>query len=249
MMNGIEFIEATDGKAFYIEACLKSIIYGYIKLLDSKKSYSRSSIQATIRKITGSNKSLNEIEDYLSDDLINNYVKPCKHIFGLKDFAVNTGIRETKENVKTGILDIKFELPSLLKNHYYIFEAKRIDKYSAKQHYYINHGIARFTNGQYYPESEIVAAGMLGFVETDLTKNPKGKTSINNIQAGLNKKLDSHGTISTSQKLATIILADDTYPEIEKFKFSYLSHHKRQRDNTTLRIYHLLLDYYDILQN
>ena len=249
MMDGAEFIKSTDGRSFYIEACLKSIIYGYNLLASSNVTYSRASIQKKIRTVLNSENSLNEIEDYLCDDLIANYVKPNKHLFGLENFAINTGVRESFENVKVGVIDIKFELPTLWKNHYYIFEAKRLDKYSQKQQYYIEEGIGRFTNGHYYAESNIVVAGMIGFIEVDLKKYKKGRASISSIKDLLNKRIDKNTMIKTLQNLQFFYLKDDGHSVIGLFRNSYLSKHTRSKDSHEILIHHLFLDYYDILFN
>lgn len=249
MMNGEEFIQATDGKSYYIEACLKSLIYGYVQLLNSKKTYSRAAIHKQIKKTLGSDNSHNEIEDFLSDDLISNYVKPIKHLFGLENFAINTGVRESLSNVKVGVLDVKFELPTLLKNHYFIFEAKRLDKYSVKQDYYVKQGVVRFTSGTYYPESHIQSAGMIGFVEVDLVKYPKGRSSLLSIKNSLNKRIKQAGGLTTTMELNNQMLQDNGYAEISSFSHVYVSKHTRTKDGSEITIHHLLFDYYDVLQN
>lgn len=247
MMNGLEFIVSTDGRQYYIESFLKSIIYGYHQLIDSKSSYSRSAIHQKIKIIQDSAKAHNEIEDFLCTDLITKYVKPNLGLFGLENFVVDNGVRETKENVTVGHLDIKFQVPSLENNHYYAFEAKRIDKNAASQKYYISGGIERFTKRVYYPETDTVVAGMVAFVEIDQTKSTKGRVEIPIIKDSINKRIDSHKSINTLHNLQDFKLNDGIHNLIDGFKFSYLSKHIRDDDKEELTIYHLFLDYYDLL--
>lgn len=249
MMNAIEFITATDGKSFYIESFLKSIIYGYDKLISSSKTYSRSKIHETIKRVQKSDKAHNEIEDYLCTDLINNYVKPNLGLFGLENLQVNVGVRETKENVTVGHLDVKFQVPSLSNDDYYAFEAKRLDKNSGKQKYYINHGIARFTKRIYYPETNTIVAGMIGFVEIDFTKTPKGRVAIDEIKDSVNSLINTHTKITTTQLLSPFLLDADSLINDDYCKYIYLSKHSRDDDNEELKIYHVMLDYYDTLVN
>jgi hypothetical protein len=249
MMNGIEFITATDGKAFYIESFLKCIIYGYGKLISSSKTYSRIEIHETIKRVQNSVKAHNEIEDFLCTDLINNFVKPNLGLFGLESLVVDVGVRETKENVTVGHLDVKFHVPSLSNDDYYAFEAKRLDKNSARQKYYIDGGIARFTKRVYYPETNTIVAGMIGFVEIDFSKSPKGRVTIDVIKDSVNNLISAHTEITTTQLLNPFVLDADPLIESEHCKYIYLSKHTRDDDKEELKIYHVMLDYYDTLIN
>ncbi len=191
MMNGFEFIQATDGKQYYMESFLKSIIYGYNKLVESKLTYSRSEIHDIIKTIQKSDKAHNEIEDYLCTDLVSNYIKPNLGVFGLSTIVVNNGVRETKNNVTVGHLDIKFQIPSLSNNYYFAFEAKRLDKNQGKQKYYIDGGIKRFTDRIYYPETDTVLAGMIGFVEMNLDIRGS-RVALNNIKDSVNSLISTN---------------------------------------------------------
>jgi hypothetical protein len=249
MMDGLEFIQATDGRQYYIESFLKTIIYGYYELVASNATYSRDEIHKKVKKIQGSEDAHNEIEDFLCTDLVTRYVKPNLRLFGLENLVVDNGVRETKENVTVGHLDIKFQVPSLSNNHYYAFEAKRLDKNSTKQKYYITGGIERFTKRTYYPETDTVVAGMVGFVEIDFVKSKKGRVELSVIKDSINKLIESYKPITTSQKLLDYELIDGIHHVINGYKFSYFSKHMRNDDNRELTIYHLFLDYYDILLN
>lgn len=249
MMNGIEFITATDGKQFYIESFLKSILYGYGTLVSSTKTYSRTDMHETIKRVQQSSKAHNEIEDFLCTDLINNFVKPNLGLFGLENLVVDVGVRETKENVTVGHLDIKFHVPSLSNDDYYAFEAKRLDKNKAKQQYYIRGGIARFTKRIYYPETNTIVAGMIGFVEIDLSKSRYGRVELSEIKDGINTLISNTKDINTMQYLSPYLLELDPLINTQHCKYVYLSKHNRDDDNQELKIYHILLDYYDTVVN
>lgn len=245
MMNADEFIKHTDRRLYYAESCIKSILYGYQQLLKSNESYSRNAILNTIRQVQQSDKSLNEIEDYLCDDLVIKYIRPNKHLFGLEYFTINTGVRETKSNVKIGIIDIKFELSSLVNNNYYVFEAKRLNKYSPSQQYYITGGIKRFIDRIYYSESNNHIAGMVAFVEVDQNKFPKGKVPIEGIIDSINNKIKNNKAVVTTQ----LLNKHKVSVEYEDFQTTYISKHMRQKDGIEMIIYHVILDYYDLLKN
>jgi len=249
MMNGIEFITATDGKQFYIESFLKSILYGYGTLINSTKTYSRNDMHETIKRVQKSSKAHNEIEDFLCTDLINNYVKPNLGLFGLENLVVDVGVRETKENVTVGHLDIKFHVPSLSNDDYYAFEAKRLDKNKSKQQYYINGGIARFTKRIYYPETNTIVAGMIGFVEIDLSKSDKGRVELSQIKDDINNLISNTKDITTIQYLSPYVLEFDPLINMQHCKYVYLSRHNRDDDNQELKIYHIFLNYYDTVVN
>jgi hypothetical protein len=124
-----------------------------------------------------------------------------------------------------------------------------LDKNQTKQKYYIDGGIERFTKRIYYPETDTIVAGMIGFVEIDLSKTKAGRVDLSLIKDALNKLIISHTPINTTQKLMDFKLADGTYKLIDDFKFSYFSKHIRDDDKQELTIHHLFLDYYDLLLN
>lgn len=248
MNNGFEFIMATDQKQYYMESFLKSIIYGYKKLMESNTTYSRSEIHQQIKTIQKSEKAHNELEDFLCTDLVTKHIKPNLAVFGLQGIVVDNGVRESKDNVTTGHLDIKFQVPSLSENYYYAFEAKRLDKNKAKQKYYLDGGIQRFTNRTYYPETNMVVAGMLGFVEMSSGKKAQ-KVAPETIKNSINDLINRNTAFVTTQSLTDYILSDVKHNYINDFKTIYLSKHMRDDDNAELKIYHIFLDYCDLLKN
>ena len=246
MIGGEEFIEATDKKLYYMESCIKLLIYGYHKIVQTKKSYSRATIHKKIKERKKNKSALNEIEDYLCTDLINNFAEPHKKLFQLNYFVISAGVRETDDNITVGELDVKFQPSTLDRSHYYIFEAKRINGYAAQQNYYITGGIKRFTDKTYYPESDMTVAGMIGFVEVDLSKHVKKKRSITEIKDSINRRITNNESFETTQLLQQYFVTDDRFIEINKFGSLYLSKHIRI-DKEEILIHHLFFDYYEIL--
>jgi hypothetical protein len=169
-------------------------------------------------------------------------------LFGLQYYAVDAGVKESKTNVKLGILDLKFQLSTLTQNNYYAFEAKRINKYADRQDYYIDHGIQRFVNRKYYPESNVTTAGMIGFVEVDAKVNKNGQASLNEVATKLADRLKSKRHITTQKYFEFYELKHNLHSDINHFKHSYVSSHIRT-DKVPITIHHLLLDYYSLLLN
>ena len=246
MINSLEFINATDGRQYYMESFLKTIIYGYNRLVNSRLTYSRAEIHKTIKDVQKSQAAHNEIEDYLCTDLVVKYIKPNLGLFGLENIVVDNGVRETKKNVTVGHLDIKFQVPSLNTNHYYAFEAKRLDKNKRKQKYYIDGGIQRFTKRVYYPETDVTVAGMIAFVEIE---KENARVDLEEIKDALNLLIKNNNLIATTQTLSKYNLIDESHSFLKDFKYIYLSKHTREDDKAELKIYHLFLDYYNILNN
>jgi len=238
---------ATDQKQYYMESFLKSIIYGYQKLVESKTTYSCSEIHEIIKKVQKSEKAHNEIEDFLCTDLVKKHIKPNLAVFGLQGIVVDNGVRESKNNVTTGHLDIKFQVPSLSENYYYAFEAKRLDKNRSKQNYYLKGGIQRFTNRTYYPETNMVVAGMLGFIELSGGKKAQ-KVPLETIKNSLNDLITNSTKFVTTQSLTDYTLADKNHAYINNFRTLYISKHTRDDDKAELKIYHIFLDYCDLLK-
>jgi hypothetical protein len=178
---------------------------------------------------------------------VNNYLKKHRCLFNLDIFSIQAGVEETKQNVKIGIVDIKFELisASTMDSFYFIFECKRINKYAESHDDYIKDGMMRFLSGRYYPESGMSVAGMIAFVEVDTETNPNGYLPIEQVSALLKKKIDSQ--TSTSYQFSPFKLTHDKFPEISNFKYSYLSKHHRDSKNREISLHHLLFNYYEIL--
>lgn len=246
-MNAEIFEETVD----YFNQSLNLIVYAYRQIKKDKKGqpYSRRLIYETILKVRESSKSHNEVEDYLRNDLVSNYLKKYRKLFNLDYFSIQAGVEESKQNVQTGIVDIRFECTSAssMDGTAFIFECKRINKYAETQNAYIKDGMMRFVSGQYYPEDRMTRAGMIAFVEVDLAKYPGGYLPIDQVADLLQQKINKGNGLKTPYKFSPFQLSHRKYSEISSFKYSYLSKHIRNEDNREISIHHLLLDYYDIL--
>jgi len=242
----VEIFEEID---YYFNQCLNLMVYSYEQIKKDKSDvpYSRSFIRETTAEVRESCQSHNEIEDFLRNDLVNNYLKKLRRLFNLDYFSIQAGVEESKQNVKIGIVDIKFEFTSatVMDGTSFVFECKRINKYAETQNAYIKDGMMRFINGQYYSESSMSSAGMIAFVEVDSETKPHGHLPIEQVASLLKQKIDSQK--STFYEFSPFNLTDDKYPEISHFKYSYLSKHFRYNTNRELSIHHLLFDYYEIL--
>ena len=247
-MNAEEFDEIN----WYFEQSMNLIVYSYSQLKQYKTEhpYSRAAIHQETKNAQESEASHNEIEDYLRNDLVNNYLKKLRHFFLLTNFSIQPGSEESKKNVKTGIVDIRFEYISAtsMDGTSFIFECKRLDKYSGSQKGYIEKEMMRFVNRQYYPESRMKIAGMLAFVEIDLEKNPRGYLPVDGVAHRLRQKINSaKEALKVSDRFTPFKLFHEEYNEISNFNYCYLSKHRRPLDGQEVSIYHLLLDYYKIL--
>ncbi len=236
---------------YYFKQAMKLIVYCYYQIKNDKKNkpYSREKIHKIIKTVRGSEKSHNEIEDYLRNDLVKNYLKKFCSQFNLEYFFIQAGAEVSNQTVTIGIVDIQFSSfsASSLNELTYIFECKILNKYSQYMNGYVNEGMNRFIARKYYAESNVLFAGMIAFVTVDLNKNPNGFKSIDQILEDLKELIKSTENLNLIDGLELYPLNDNNYKEISTFNNSYLSKHMRQGDNYIFNIHHLLLDYYDIL--
>ncbi|MBX2963962.1 MAG: hypothetical protein KF687_15730 [Cyclobacteriaceae bacterium] len=222
------------------ELCVNLIVYAYLNLVASGKTYSRSQIEQIVgvvkkRKLV---KRL-PLEDYLRNDLVKTFVDPNKHLFDLDLYSFVPGVEEQNGNVATGILDIKVFSP-LLDNSYFIFECKRVNHQLLDK--YVAEGIVRFVNRQYYPKGNISLAGMIAFLESSESKH---EITVNisfdifeellnrfrhqvNFQGSLTRK-----TLNCDRK------------QVKKFNSVYESTHGRT--GGPINIFHLVFDYNNIV--
>lgn len=247
-MNAEDF----EDIGYYFKQSLHLIVYAYLQIKRDKSQhpYSRRSIHENTKRIRHSSESLNEIENYLRNDMVNNYLKESKKLFKLDYFTIQPGAEESKQNIGIGIADIKFECASAvsMSGTAFLFECKRLNKYAGPQQAYIKDGMMRFVSRQYYAESRMTLAGMIAFVEADLEKKPNGRLPVDQVADLLRQNIDDQNdTLKTTVKLSPHKLTHRTYSEVSDFKYSYLSKHIRSEDNREITIHHLLLDYYEIL--
>ena len=182
-MNADSFIYSEEP---YYQTKLFSLVghsYSELKKEKYKDKYSRKEILNKHIQFKGNKgaKTKLELEDYLRNDLLKNYINNNKSKFNLEYFHFEPGVDEIKDGVTIGSLDIKVLLPtnnSLSGDEYFAIECKRINKLARTKNYYIDHGINRFLTRQYYPESNSKIAFMLSFMECEKQSHREDSNSI-----------------------------------------------------------------------
>jgi len=141
---------------------------------------------------------------------------------------------EYKKEKISGYVDLRISSSNSLIDSaaYYIIECKRLDNKNHKgtsglNAEYIKNGIMRFVNGQYSTNKNI--NGIIGFVIELMNISD----NIQNINYLIKNHFNDTNTIT---KLTTADI-------IQNFKHSYYSIHKRNFDNDTIKLYHLMFDF------
>jgi hypothetical protein len=221
--------------------CLQLIVYAYFQL-SKQKRYSRSEILKLTSEIRGKDAKQLELEDYLRNDLVDNFLMPNRELFDLEYFLFQPGAEENRNNVKTGILDIKVSSPILSGAIYYAFECKRFNNEIADE--YITEGVFRFTNNQYYTKSEVKVGGMIAFLEA---RTPKIRINAADSPTIITELLEKHkALINTRSPITQVKLRCLDHKEVAQYEFVFLTEHERI-DNKLINIFHLLLDYNELV--
>jgi len=239
-MNGAESFVSQNfsehDSTFY--SCLHLIVYGYLQL-EKSKTYSRKEIQSIATSVRGKEAKIVELEDFLRNDLVTNYIEPNRPLFGLKYYQFNSGVEEFSNNIKTGILDIKVSSPLLNGNTYFIFECKRLNKTIIDN--YIKEGVSRFVMGQYYPNNQNPIAGMISFLESiDIKNRIDCISAFSSIEKVLLKYKDE---INLNGSFLQYKLECNNFKDIEDYKYTFVSMHTRSTNTLPIDIFHLVLDY------
>jgi len=245
-MSGVEgFVSQNFGEhdsSFY--SCLHLIVYSY-SLLEKSKRYSRIDIRNLATSIRGKTDKNVELEDFLRNDLVKNYIEPNRQLFGLDNYLFQSGAEEFSNNIKTGILDIKVCSPLFNGNTYYIFECKRLNKSIIDK--YVKEGICRFIKGQYYPNSENSVSGMISFLESVDTKNAiTSESAFHAIESVLLKyknETQFGGCLYQCQ------LDCCKYKYVDDFKYAFQSKHLRSSSSLPIDIFHIILDYNHLIKD
>ncbi len=224
------------------ENCLNAIVYGF-KLVEKSKVYSRKGILNEASQVRSKPTKIIELEDYLRNDLVKNFISPNLDKFNLRNYLFIPGAEESSGNVRTGILDIKVCSPSFNGDVYFIFECKRFNKSLLKG--YLNDGIKRFTTSKYYPDTPVALAGMISFLESQDVKN---KIDIEDCFQILSeaiaiqkKELALIGSLN-KHKLKCI-----KYTIVSDYKFVFRSSHYRKKPQLNIDLIHLMLDYNNLI--
>jgi hypothetical protein len=243
-MKGVNQFMQNNFKSSVVtfENCIHAIVYGFT-LLEKSKTYSRHKILAEATRIRSKNAKVIELEDYLRNDLVINFIQPNLKDFYLQNYLFIPGVEEISDNIRTGILDIKVCSPSFNGNVYYVFECKRLNKSIIKG--YLNEGIMRFTSKKYYPESDTPVAGLISFLEYDDVNNKiliedsfeKLSTAIHNQRKGL----QLIGTLKAHK------LTNKKFQVIRDYKYIFKSTHRRNRTRVNIDLFHIVLNYNNLI--
>ncbi len=230
---------------YYIDQIIETIKFSFHKLKSDKikQPYNKDAIHQLYKDEKGE-KAKNQLEDYLRNDLVKNYINEYKSQFNIENLLFLLGIEEINNDtlLATGILDIKVVIPTpylLTDDPYLIIECKRISNKESKKKYYIEEGIYRFISKQYYinknPQSSV--GFLLAFMENEL----KTPYKIDNLIEELNSIIQQKKYNTKSQ----LILDDQFSNNANGFFLVNSSFLTNDSDHIDLK--HILLDYRDIL--
>lgn len=243
-----------DPNCDYFHSMTHLIVYGYNEFRSSGKVYSREDIKKIFRRKTKKVDPKIELEDFLRNKLVKDYLRPNKDLFGLSGFQVSSGADEDDDGLPMGRVDISFRTTSAtsqLGSPGYIFECKRLNKYSKYIKGYVMDGMFRFVDKQYYADSNttIAIAGMIAFVEVDNNDKISGMETLENITELIYKQVEnSKVKLELQQNLLRFPLNCSSDLGVSSFLYSYESKHLRKKHSSIIiSIHHLLLDYYDLL--
>lgn len=226
-------------------SCLHLIVYAYT-LVEESKVYSRKEIQGLASTIRDKKSNVVELEDFLRNDLVKNFIEPHRSLFGLDYFIFVSGAEEFFRNIKVGILDIKVTSPLWNGDTYFIFECKRLNKTILNK--YVTEGVTRFIkNLKYYPKNQNSIAGMISFLES---KESKNRISSKDAYSEIKKVLFKYKKeILINGNLLKYKLVCERYKIIEDFENTFLSRHNRDSSAIPVEIYHIVLDYNHLIYN
>lgn len=246
-MNGVESFVSHNFSEHdsTFNSCLHLIVYGY-SLLEQSKKYSRKDILELTSTIRGKKTNKVELEDFLRNDLVENYIEPNRSLFGLNNLLFISGAEEFSDNVKIGILDIKVASPLWNGNTYFIFECKRLNKTILDN--YVTEGVSRFIKeGKYYPKFQNSVAGMISFLEyVDIKHEIKSSDAFSTIEGVLQKY---HEEIKLTSNFIQYKLDSKAYKYIEEFQYVFKSVHSRTANSLPINIFHIVLDYNHIVSD
>jgi hypothetical protein len=237
-----------SNEPYYQENIFNLFGFSHSKLKEEKSidKYSRKAILEKHKKLKGKSgkKTKLELEDYLRNDLVKRYLTIYKDKFDLKYFHFEAGSDEIDAGVTTGNLDIKVIFPTeaMLGNEEYLaIECKRINKLLSKKRYYIDHGLNRFITRQYYPETNSKVAWMLSFMEAEKSSQIEHSVDIVN---SFNKLLEEDYNDSTIHRIGEKSISIDIDPTLDVYDSLI-----KRNDNSELTVYHIFLDYYELIED
>jgi len=149
----------------------------------------------------------------------------------LLEFKFKNEPRNISDEDDTKRIDIEliFAIPAYIPD--LIIECKRL-KNNEKNLAYINNGVQRFVIGRY--SEELPIAGMIGFIEAGNEVD-----IINDLKNRLSKQTE---TISTIETHTTDVFSEEYAGHI------YQSTHSRKGDLSEIELFHLMLDFCEIIE-
>lgn len=242
-MNADNF---TYSKEPYYQERIFNLVGFSQKEIKSKRSiekFSRKAILTKHRAKKGKpgSKTKLELEDFLRNDLIQNYLTIYKTKFNLSHFYFEPGVDEIDDGVSTGSLDIKVIFPnkSLESGEEYLaIECKRINKLLKKKRYYLDDGLKRFITRQYYPQSDNKVAWMLSFMECEKDSQ---RQNPNEIISHFNELLKASYKKHIVKEIGKEVNLNID-PTLDVFNSII-----ERNDKTYLIVYHVFLDYYNLI--
>ena len=134
-----------------------------------------------------------------------------------------------KDDIRRFDIELIFATPSYIPD--LIIECKRL-KNNTKNLAYIDNGVQRFVIGRY--GAKLSVAGMIGFIEVGNEAD-----IINDLKNRLSKKAE---TISTIEIHTTNVFSEEYAGHI------YQSTHNREGDLPEIELFHLMLDFCEIIE-
>jgi len=144
-------------------SCVQLIVHSYQLMVSKPHKISRAEIIQIAKEVKKKEVKRVELEDFIRNILVEDYIQPNQSKFGLDNVNIEAGVDENARGVKSGVLDIKVKSPLLNGKTYYVFECKRLNKSIIDK--YVTEGVIRFSTQQYYPVVPVTKAGMISFLE------------------------------------------------------------------------------------
>ena len=219
---------------------LEYVVFCYDRLIEDNKNQNVSYCISHQRQ-----HSLIHFEDWLKIRLVEDYLQKQKLAFPgsfiqeihfqyetSKPYSDHTGrTRVDKIDIFISNLGLqKYWSGTVEENRYFAIECKRLKNKSNNPSYISD--IEKFVDRQHQSRSPF--EGMIGFVE-------KSSISMEDIIDDINGRLTNHSTIRTIQQLSP-------FPIHKTFKYCRFSKHEKIGfKGLTIEVYHLFLDYSDLI--
>ena len=221
-----------------IQIILWYVVECYLLTLKNNKKYSKTWVKGNANL---------KFENYLRNRLVEDYLEANKYLLKQKtltlnniDFSYETEkeyidtqdnkLKSDKIDIYISKLGLQNEWKKQDKNVYFAIECKRIEKLSDANDYISD--IANFCTRDHV-KTRLPFEGQIAFIENQNITHIILRDKVNEI-------LLNHNSIITNSLLNSIVLN-------EKFESAYLSKHQRKASKQKFSIYHLFLNYSNIV--